>query len=71
MWKPSFGISPIPNRYTFDTVRPATALLVLLAYAIRVGLGDYSGAYGFIFFINPIVASALLFDRWTGFWLSL
>ena len=44
-----------------------TAVLVLLAYGIRLALGDYSGAYGFLFFILPVVASALMFDRGTGF----
>jgi two-component sensor histidine kinase len=39
----------------------------LLAYGVRVALVEYSGAYGFLFFILPIVASALLFDRGTGF----
>jgi two-component sensor histidine kinase len=50
------GPQPIIIRYGVST------LLVLLAYAIRVGLGNYSGAYGFLFFILPVVASALLFD---------
>jgi len=40
---------------------------VLIAYGLRLTLGDYSGAYGFLFFILPIVASGLLFDRGTGF----
>lgn len=49
-------------------VRYGTAgILVLIAYGFRIMLGDYSGAYGFLFFILPIVASALMFDRGTGF----
>ena len=44
----------------------ATAL-VLIAYGIRLALYEFSGAYGFLFFILPVVASALLFDRTTGF----
>lgn len=55
------GPQPVAIRYG------ATALLVLLAYGIRLALGDYSGAYGFLFFILPVVASALMFDRGTGF----
>lgn len=43
-----------------------TALLVLVAFGIRCALGNYTGAYGFLFFILPIVASALVFDRATG-----
>jgi two-component sensor histidine kinase len=39
----------------------------LVAYGLRVALVEYSGAYGFLFFILPVVASALLFDRGTGF----
>ncbi len=41
--------------------------MVLFAYGVRLGLGAYSGAYGFLFFILPVVASALMFDRATGF----
>ncbi len=55
------GPQPLVVRYG------ATALFVMLAYGIRITLGDYTGAYGFLFFILPIVASALLFDRGTGF----
>ena len=44
-----------------------TALLVFLAYGVRLALGNFSGAYGFLFFILPVIASALLFDRGTGF----
>ena len=44
-----------------------TAALVFAAYGVRLALGDYTGAYGFLFFFLPIVASALMFDRSTGF----
>ena len=44
-----------------------TAALVFLAYGLRVALGNFSGAYGFLFFILPVVVSALMFDRGTGF----
>lgn len=55
------GPQPIVVRYG------ATAFLVLVAFGVRLALGSYSGAYGFLFFILPVVASALLFDRGTGF----
>lgn len=55
------GPQPILVRYG------ATTLMVLLAFGIRIVLGNYTGAYGFLFFIIPIVASALLFDRGTGY----
>ena len=44
-----------------------TIALVLLAFAIRVSMGEGTGRFGFIHFILPVVASALLFDRGTGF----
>ena len=44
----------------------ATAALVLAAYGVRLAVGDYTGAYGFLFFFLPIVASGLMFDRSTG-----
>ena len=59
------GPQPVAVRYG------VTAALVFLAYGIRLALGDYSGAYGFLFFILPVVASALMFDRGTGFFASL
>ena len=55
------GPQPILVRYG------ATTLLVLLAFGLRLGVGESTGPYGFILFILPIVASALLFDRGTGF----
>lgn len=45
----------------------AAALFVLTAFAFRIVLSEYSGAYGFLFFILPIVAAGLMFDRGTGF----
>jgi len=59
------GPQPLAVRYG------ATAALVLVAYGIRLVLGDYTGPYGFLFFILPVVASALLFDRGTGFFAVL
>jgi two-component sensor histidine kinase len=44
----------------------ATGLLVLIGFALRAGSSEITGPYGFLFFILPIVASALLFDRGTG-----
>lgn len=43
-----------------------TTLIVFTALALRFGIGEGTGRFGFIHFILPIVASALLFDRWTG-----
>jgi two-component system, sensor histidine kinase PdtaS len=56
------GPQPVAVRYGVAT------LLVLLAYGLRLALGAYSGAYGFLFFILPVVASALMFDRKPGFY---
>jgi two-component sensor histidine kinase len=41
-------------------------LLVLLGFGLRAGSSELTGPYGFLFFILPIVASALLFDSGTG-----
>jgi two-component sensor histidine kinase len=57
----------LPGPQPFVVRYGATALFVLVAYGIRIALGNYTGAYGFLFFILPIVASALMFDRGTGF----
>jgi two-component sensor histidine kinase len=45
----------------------ATAGIVLLALALRLGMGEGTGRFGFIHFILPIMAAALLFDRNAGF----
>lgn len=55
------GPQPILIRYG------GTLLFVLFAFALRMGMGQGTGRFGFIFFILPIVASGLLFDRGTGF----
>jgi two-component sensor histidine kinase len=55
------GPQPVAVRYG------TTAFLVLVAYGLRVALPGYSGPYGFFFFILPVVASGLMFDRGTGF----
>jgi two-component sensor histidine kinase len=57
----------LPGPQTIAVRYGATALLVFLAYGIRLALGNFSGAYGFLFFILPVVTSGLLFDRGTGF----
>lgn len=44
----------------------ATMLFVVIAFALRMGMGEGTGRFGFIFFVLPIVASGLLFDRGTG-----
>ena len=55
------GPQPIVVRYG------ATVALVLVTFALRAGLEDRTGAYGFILFIPAIVISALAFDRGSGF----
>lgn len=57
----------LPGPQPFAIRYGATGIFVLVAYGFRLMLGDYSGAYGFLFFILPVVASALMFDRGTGF----
>ena len=54
------GPQPVAVRYS------ATTALVFAAYGVRLAVGDYTGAYGFLFFFLPIVASALMFDRSAG-----
>jgi two-component sensor histidine kinase len=44
-----------------------TAIIVLLAYAVRFSMGEGTGRYGFIHFVLPIVAASLLFGRGSGF----
>ena len=45
----------------------ATVAMVLLTFALRAGIEQGAGTYGFILFIPAIVAAALLFDRGSGF----
>jgi two-component sensor histidine kinase len=45
----------------------ATAAMVLVTFAVRLGIHDTAGEYGFIVFIPAIVAAGLLFDRGSGF----
>ena len=45
----------------------ASAILVLVFFVFRLGTGAAAGEYSFIFFIPPILASAVLFDRGSGF----
>jgi two-component sensor histidine kinase len=45
----------------------ATVAMVLLTFALRAGIEQGAGTYGFILFIPAIVAASLLFDRGSGF----
>ena len=45
----------------------ATLAMVLLTFALRAGVEQRAGTYGFILFIPAIVAASLLFDRGSGF----
>jgi two-component sensor histidine kinase len=40
---------------------------VLLTFALRLGIQERTGAYGFVLYIPAITASALIFDRGSGF----
>jgi len=55
------GPKPVYVRYGL------TVLMVLLMYAIRLGMQERTGLYGFIIYIPAVVAAALLFDRGTGY----
>lgn len=45
----------------------ATAAMVLATFALRLIIRDAAGPYEFMLFVPAIVASALLFDRGSGF----
>lgn len=55
------GPQPIYIRYG------ATALLVLLAHALKLGVNDIAGPYAFIIYVPAFVAAALMFDRLSGY----
>jgi two-component sensor histidine kinase len=44
-----------------------SAVMVLVFFAFHLGAGPAAGEYGFILFIPPILAAAVLFDRGSGF----
>jgi two-component sensor histidine kinase len=44
-----------------------TAVVVLVAFAVRFNMGEGTGRYGFIHFVLPIVAASLLFGSGSGF----
>jgi two-component sensor histidine kinase len=48
-----------------------TLVIVLLTFAIHAGMQGRAGPYQFILFVPAIVASALMFDRGTGFFALL
>ena len=54
------GPQPIVIRYG------VSLLLVLLTFALRFGMEDRAGPYGFVLFIPAIMASSLMFDRGSG-----
>ena len=62
-WLP--GPQPFLVRYGITTV------MVLAALAVRYSLSAYTGRYGFLPFVLPVVGAALLFDRGTGFYATL
>ena len=59
------GPQPVYVRYG------VTSLLVLLMFGLRLGMHERTGLYAFILYIPAVVASALLFDRGTGYFAVL
>lgn len=55
------GPQPLLVRYSL------TALIVAFGFVLRFSFGEGTGRYGFIHFVLPVLAAALLFDRGTGF----
>jgi two-component sensor histidine kinase len=55
------GPQPLIVRYGF------TIVLVLLMFALKLGLRSGTGLYGFILYVPAVVAAALLFDRGSGY----
>lgn len=55
------GPQPVAIRYG------VTTLMVLLMYAVKLGMQQGTGLYGFIMYVPAVVAAALLFDRGTGY----
>jgi two-component sensor histidine kinase len=49
----------------------AFALLVLVFFVFRLGAGPAAGEYSFIFFIPPILAASVVFDRGSGFFATV
>jgi two-component sensor histidine kinase len=45
----------------------AAALLVLIFFVFRLGIGQAAGEYSFILFVSPILLASILFDRGSGF----
>lgn len=45
-----------------------TTLLVLAAFGLRVNVIEGAGRYGFIYYVLPVVAASLVFDRASGFY---
>ena len=57
----------LPGPQPFAIRYGVSALIVFLAFAFRLSVGEGTGRFGFIHFILPVVASSLLFDRKAGF----
>lgn len=55
------GPQPLIVRYGF------TIAIVLLMFALKLGLRSGTGLYGFVLYVPAVVAAALLFDRGTGY----
>ena len=57
----------LPGPQSIGVRYGATLIMVLLTFAIHAGMQGRAGPYQFILFVPAIVASALMFDRGTGF----
>jgi two-component sensor histidine kinase len=55
------GPQPIFIRYGM------TVVLVLLSFAVKLGMQDRTGIYGFILYVPAVVAAAVIFDRGSGY----
>jgi two-component sensor histidine kinase len=57
----------LPSPQSVAVRYSTTTILVLVGFALRYSVGEGTGRYGFIHFILPVLAAALLFDRTAGF----
>lgn len=57
----------LPGPQTAAVRYSTTTFLVLLGFLLRYSFGEGTGRYGFIHFVLPVLASALLFDRAAGY----
>lgn len=56
----------LPTRQTFVVRYGITSILVLLSFAVRHGVGDLAGPYGFILFVPALVIASVAFGWKAG-----